>query len=250
MGLAAARRAIFQEALAQMLDNAPGALRGAEPEYLHQMRVGMRRLRTALVVFGVTLQAEDARALRRELRRLSRVAGPARDWDVFSRRASPALRPAAQRHRRLAQVRLRAMLRAPLPWLAPRGRPAPAMPLPVFARTALVDADRKARRRGERIDWDKPRQRHALRIRLRRLRYACEFLRGAFPGQDADPLIRSLKHLQDLLGDLNDFEVARRLRREMRAQPPRESPRKASLLAQLPAAWRVFCAAPHFWLEK
>lgn len=247
MGVAAARRAVFHEALGQMLDNAPGALRGADAEYLHQMRVGMRRLRAALAVFDGTLRPTDARALRRELRRLSRVAGPARDWDVFSRRVPPALRAAAERQRRVAHVGLRAMLRGPLPWLPPRGLPAAALALPDFAHAALEEADRKARRKGEHIDESRPRRRHALRIRLRRLRYASEFLCGAFPARDPEPLIRSLKRLQDLLGELNDLEVARRLREELGAHPPRAERREKALLAQLPAAWRGFCAAPRFW---
>ncbi|MGH8687892.1 MAG: CHAD domain-containing protein [Burkholderiales bacterium] len=250
MGVAAARRAVFHEALGQMLANAPGALRGANAEYLHQMRVGMRRLRAAMFVFEGTLQAADARALRLALRRLARVAGAARDWDVFTRRLPPALRLAAQRHRRSAQAGLRAVLREPLPWVPPRGLPLPPIPLAQFARAALERADRRARRRGERIDWVRPRRRHALRIQLRRLRYAGEFLCGAFPTQDAAPLILSLKHLQDLLGELNDLQVARRLRKELDARPPREGLRKAGLIKQLPAAWRAFLAAPRFWLDK
>jgi CHAD domain-containing protein len=79
---------------------------------------------------------------------------------------------------------------------------------------------------------------------------ACEFLRGAFPGRDAEPLIRSLKNLQDLLGDLNDLEVARRLRAQLEARPPRRIAKQAQLLAQLPAVWRAFAGAPRFWHDK
>lgn len=248
--LAGARRAVLREALDQVAANVPGTLAGKDPEYLHQLRVGMRRLRAALYVFGGTLRPADVRALRRLLRQLARVAGPARDWDVVTRRLPPKLRPAAERRRRAAYARLRRVLRAPQLWLAPRGLAAVRQPLSDYARAVLTRADRKALKKGARQDWSRPGKRHALRIRLRRLRYACEFLRGAFPDRDAEPLIRSLKNLQDILGDLNDLEVARKLRAELTGRPVRDSAKKDQLLKQLPAAWRAFAGAERFWQLK
>lgn len=245
--MAAARRAILHEALEQILANRAGALSGRDPEYLHQLRVATRRLRAALHVFGDMLRPGDVRALRRMLRTLARVTGPARDWDVFARRVPASLRPAAERRRRGAYIPLRGVLRAPQFWLLPRSRATPRVPLPVFARRVLERADRKALRRGARIDWSRAAKRHALRIRLRRLRYAGEFLHGAFPDADPGPFIRSLKDLQDLLGELNDLEVARRLRAELTGSAPRSGARAAKLLAQLPAAWNAFTEAPRFW---
>jgi CHAD domain-containing protein len=245
--VAAARRAVLHEALEQVVANVPGAVAGRDPEYLHQLRVGVRRLRAALSVFDGTMREAEVRAMRDVLRALTRVAGPARDWDVFTRRLPAKLRPAAERCRRAAYARLRRVLRAPRLWLAPRGLAAARVPLPVFARRALERAERKALKQGERIDWSRPGKRHALRIRLRRLRYAGEFLRGAFPQADAEPFIRSLKHLQDLLGDLNDLEVARRLQAELTGRKRRRGSKTAKLLAQLPAAWRQFAGAPRFW---
>ena len=245
--MAAARRAILHEALEQILANRAGVLSGEDPEYLHQLRVGTRRLRAALTVFGDMMRKEDLRALRRMLRALARVTGPARDWDVFARRLPASLRPAAERRRRSAYVALRRVLRAPQLWLLPRSQDVPRVPLPEFARQVLERAERKALRRGARIDWSRAAKRHALRIRLRRLRYASEFLHGAFADADAEPFIRSLRHLQDLLGELNDLEVARHLRAELTGSPPRSGARKAKLLAQLPAAWKAFAAAPRFW---
>jgi len=241
---------VLHEGLEQLVANVPGAIAGANPEYLHQLRVAMRRLRAALHAFRGTMREEDVRALRKMLRRLARVAGPARDWDVCTRRLPARLRPAAERHRRAAYVELRRLLRAPQLWLPPRGVAADRQPLPDFARTLLARADRKTLQEGAGIDWSKPRKRHALRILLRRLRYACEFLRGAFPARDAGPLIRSLQDLQDLLGALNDLEVARRLSAELPGKVPRPDAKRAKLLAQLPDAWRRLTAAPRFWQHK
>jgi CHAD domain-containing protein len=237
----------LHDALEQMVANVPGAIVGTDPEFLHQLRVGMRRLRAALHAFRGTMRRDDVRALRRALRQVSRVAGPARDWDVFARRLPASLRPAAERRRRAAQAQLKRVLRAPQLWLLPRGVPSPWRPLAAFAGAALHRIDRKARRKGERIDWSQAGKRHALRIQLQRLRYASEFLRGAFPRRDAGPLIRGLKNLQDLLGDLNDLEIARRLSAALTDRAPRHAAKRGKLLAQLPEAWRHFCAAPRFW---
>jgi CHAD domain-containing protein len=70
---------------------------------------------------------------------------------------------------------------------------------------------------------------------------------GAFPGRSAKALLRSLKDLQDLLGELNDLEVARRLTRQLSGHNAPAQTRERKLFAQLPAAWRRFAAAPRFW---
>ena len=246
MGVAAARRAALREALEQVVDNAPGAAAGKDPEYLHQLRVGARRLRAALRVFRGTMREVDVRTLRRALRRLSAVTGPARDWDVYARR-----RPAARRRRAAAHAALRRLLSGMQLWLLPRAKPRARQPLPEFARGVLDELDRVALRSGG-IDWTRAGKRHALRIRLRRLRYAAEFLAGAFRAPEHELLIGILKHLQDLLGELNDFAVARRLERKLKGKAPRRAPgaRERQLIAQLPVAWRRFAAAPRFWREK
>jgi CHAD domain-containing protein len=247
--VAAGRRAVLREALDQILANVPGTLAGQDPEYLHQLRVGMRRLRAALYLFDTTLREDEVRSLKRMLRAVTEVAGPARDWDVFMRRLPVGLRPAAERRRRAAYIQLRRVLRAPQLWLPPRGLSTARLPLPSFARTVLERADRKVFEKGARLNWSKAGKRHALRVRLRRLRYACEFLRGGFPDSDAEPLIRSLRHLQDVLGDLNDLEVARRLRESLGAPAPRGTG-KEKLIASLPAAWKAFAAAPRFYRDR
>jgi CHAD domain-containing protein len=247
--VAAARRTALREAFNQIFANAPGAAAGKDPEYLHQLRVGMRRLRAALRAFRGTLHDADMRALRRLLRMVAAATGPARDWDVYSRRLPAALRAAAQRRRSAAHAALRRVLGGMQLWLLPRSKPRAKQPLPDFARGALEELERKALRGGSDIDWTRAGKRHALRIRLRRLRYASEFLAGAFPGRDSEPLTRNLKQLQDLLGELNDLEVARRLTRELtgKRRTRLTSMRERRLLRRLPAAWKRYTAAPRFW---
>ncbi|HET9733874.1 MAG TPA: CHAD domain-containing protein [Burkholderiales bacterium] len=250
MPVAAARRAVMHEALEQIRANIPGSLAGRDPEYLHQLRVGTRRLRAALRVFRGTMQRREERALLRTLRKIARASGPARDWDVNVARLPVALRAEAARRRRAAHAQLRRVIGAAQLWMLPRGLAGTRPRLDAFARAVLESLDRKSTRQGKDIDWNHAGQRHALRVRLRRLRYACEFLGGAFPGQDNEPLVRSLKRLQDLLGELNDMEVARRLVRELRGGKRTRrapGPRERKLVSLLPAAWRRFTCAPRFW---
>lgn len=250
MAVAAARRAVMREALDQVLANIPGTLAGRDPEYLHQLRVGTRRLRAALRVFRGTMQRKDERALLRTLRKIAEASGPARDWDVNAPRLPVSLRIEAARRRRAAHAQLRRVIGTVQLWILPHGVAGARPAVDVFAREVLESLDRKAVRKGQGIDWNRAARRHALRIRLRRLRYACEFLRGAFPGRDSEPLVRSLKQLQDLLGELNDMEAARRLLRELRGKRARRppGPRERKLVSLLPAAWRRFTWAPRFWI--
>ena len=74
---------------------------------------------------------------------------------------------------------------------------------------------RKALAQAQDIDWRDAEQRHRLRIRMKRLRYACDFFAASFAGAAARPYIKRLAALQDILGDLNDIAVARRLLAEI-----------------------------------
>ena len=75
--------ALCNAALAQIAANAPGVARGDDPEYLHQLRVGMRRLLSVVRAFRPLLRRKRARAAMAPLRKMMRVFGTVRDWDVF-----------------------------------------------------------------------------------------------------------------------------------------------------------------------
>src|SRR5712692_8244692 len=61
------------------------ALREADkdPEYVHQLRVGTRRAGAAVEIFSLCLPDRVYTKARKQLRRIRRAAGAARDWDVF-----------------------------------------------------------------------------------------------------------------------------------------------------------------------
>ena len=98
--------------LEQIELNARGALLSDDPEFLHQLRVGLRRLRAALRAFRDVLPSKTTKKLKRALRKLSPKLGAARDWDVLvarleAQRASPELLHKAQARRAAARARWR-----------------------------------------------------------------------------------------------------------------------------------------------
>lgn len=243
--------AVFTASLSQVARNTPGAARGRDAEYLHQLRVGLRRLRESLRAFRLIVPRACAEEIVAPLRPLAPALGAARDWDVFysrllelARAAGGAdgvrqtlLRNAAAR-RHAAQLRLRRAIGgkrfalwlqaawhwlAQAPWRKERTVPAAARKrrLATHAKAVLKRMRRRLRREGARLDWDDASARHAFRIRLKRFRYACELFRAAFEDRPAARFIKRLKRMQDLLGDLNDVAVAQRLLAELIAAPPK-----------------------------
>ena len=235
----AACAALTSAALAQMGANVSGAIEGRDPEYLHQLRVGIRRCRTVLRVF-------KAGRLERRLRKLTRALGEARDWDVFVARFKKG-----KARRRLAHARCRAVLSSgefraffveAQNWAREWSRVAEPR-LVVFAAKALSRLHHKALKRARHIDWHDEEGRHAVRIAARRLRYACDFFSPCF--RDARRYVRGLADLQDLLGELNDIAVARRFKGPAGALDRRER----ALISELAPAWKAFAKRRRFWTD-
>ena len=80
----AALRRIAFACIAQMQANEEGLLTARDPEYLHQFRVGLRRLRSCLGLAGLALGKPAVAGVAAELRWLQNALGPARDWDVLA----------------------------------------------------------------------------------------------------------------------------------------------------------------------
>jgi adenylate cyclase len=237
----AAFRSALSEALARMESSARGMLASDDPEFLHQLRVGQRRLRSALRAFRPLLKKKDVKRVTRALRRLSKPLGASRDWDVLVARLGRSAAPLellarAQLKRDRARERARkAVGSKEFRQLLARAGALQAEDtgesLAEFGATALERAYRKLRK--QEVDWNDAATRHALRIRVKRLRYTCEFF------APADPYVSALKELQEILGELNDIEVGRRLVGFEANDKP--------LLKKLDAAWRRFEKRRPFW---
>lgn len=109
-GLAAgaALRRVALACIAQMQANEDGFLAGGDPEYLHQLRVGLRRLRSCLGLVAVATAKEAVAPLAAETRWLGNALGPARDWDVFMTETLPPVASAFPSAPGLASFRARA----------------------------------------------------------------------------------------------------------------------------------------------
>jgi len=267
----AAFAALCVAALAQIAANAPGVARGADPEYLHQLRVGIRRLLSAMRAFRPLVRRRRLHSVARPLRAMMRVFGAARDWDVLgitleragaskalaarvrkerSTAARAARELAGSRRFEKAQWRVLRWLESD-PW---RSHGAHAGPVLGHAQRSLARAHRKLQQRARHIDWRDPERRHAVRIALKRLRYGCDFFAACFPQQAVRPFLARLGKLQDTLGELNDIAVARKLLGELGDEPASVrrflERRERALIASLAKDWVAFERQRPYWQPR
>jgi len=260
--------ALLGASLAQAGANARGVVHANDPEYLHQLRVGLRRLRSVLRAFRALLGT--ARPVVRRLRAFMPTFGEARDWDVFveTLQHTPGAkellarargrRAAARREARAAAAspQFQVFLLRTLRWLHGAPLRESNEPLAEFGGEALERLHRKALKHARKLDWLDAQARHALRIRVKRLRYGCEFFAASFPRASVRPYLQSLEALQDILGELNDVAVARRLLKNWESETAttlvrRElAARERRLIASLEPAWAAFEKRRPFWKAR
>jgi triphosphatase len=244
---------IAAHCLAQIQANAAGVELGHDPECVHQMRVGIRRLRCALRLFEPWVRAPQP--LLDELSWLRGELGAARDADVLAEATLPGLiracpgqaalpvleqvaaATAAARRAQAAQavisVRYARLVLGLAGWLACAGRhegldervlAARAEPLRRQARKILAHRHRTLMRRGKGLAHATFAQCHQLRIAAKMARYASEFFLSLYPSGAAQRSLRRylerLAMLQDGLGGLNDAAVADRLLGQLQADQP------------------------------
>ncbi|MCD6707849.1 MAG: CYTH and CHAD domain-containing protein [Thiobacillus sp.] len=228
--------AIVQACLAQFQANLPEVLASDDIEYVHQARVALRRLRAALRQYRRVCVPPDE--LMDGLRALAAALGAARDWDVLCDETLPAIAPhypdadawqhgmqVLQAHRvevraamraALIQARPGAWLLALQRWLLLRGwRAVPEAqrfiqlsPLKKWAGRALQKGHRPIVRGARDFGQLQAAQRHALRIAVKRQRYAAEFFQTLFGGRRQDRYLAVLRDAQNSLGRSNDARVA------------------------------------------
>ncbi|HUX29499.1 MAG TPA: CHAD domain-containing protein [Thiobacillus sp.] len=228
--------AIVQACLAQFQANLPGVLASDDIEYVHQARIALRRLRAALRQYRRVCVLPDESM--DGLRALAAALGAARDWDVLCDETLPAIAPhypdadawqhgmqALQAQRAEVRAAMRAALIQARPgvwllalqrWLLLRGwRAAPEAqrfiqlsPLKKWAGRALQKGHRPIVRGARDFGRLQAAQRHALRIAVKRQRYATEFFQTLFGGRRQARYLAVLRDAQDSLGRRNDARVA------------------------------------------
>lgn len=206
----------------------------------HQLRVGLRRLRSALSMFTPELRSPELTRMKQEARWLASEISRLRDLDVasaeliapeLSEGADPGfavLAAAVERHRVEERTRIRDLLRSARAqmfqielarfietrgWLLPEDySQTQRLATPVQSVT-LRELDRQWRsvqRQAKHIETLDIAARHAMRKNLKKLRYTIEFT-SSLVSDDGMIFLRRLKRLQDLFGSLNDLAMAETL---------------------------------------
>lgn len=266
----AAFRCIALSCLDHLQQNYHGAVHADDVEYIHQMRVALRRLRAALRLFRAVLPPSFEEQLLPSMRRPMAALGAARDLDVLvaeivapvisalpdeSRLSALAARVAQRRHSARQQAisllrdreygRLLLLLMRRLNELPDSESEAGGTALAAFVTMRLKRQRRDVVRRAESARKDAPIRLHATRIAAKRMRYALEFLAPLLAPRRTARLIGHMTQLQDKLGQLNDLANAGALLMDCAGDDAglREAvsliggwhgPRYASLLVELP----------------
>ncbi|SIT18161.1 CYTH and CHAD domain-containing protein [Insolitispirillum peregrinum] len=238
--VAEALQSIGQACLGHALLNEPLLRRLRHPEAVHQMRVALRRFRSALSVFKPVLGSPHSLRVKDDLRWLAGELGDARDLDVFS---DEILAPAAvalgdgidlsplqsliSHRRELAYQRALEALESPRSgqtllhaaawlengdWLTPDAPEQQAIlngSLRPFARQLLDHRLKSVLRAGQHFGTLDSLARHAVRIEVKKLRYTCEFFSSLFSEKKQADFNATLSDLQEHLGAINDAAVAR-----------------------------------------
>jgi inorganic triphosphatase YgiF len=239
MAAGVAFQAIARATVRHFSENAD-AVRNGDPEGIHQMRVGLRRLRAAISLFSKLLSGAGTEKIKSELRWLTGELAPAREIDVFVkknieaathdallRRGGKAIKEEfsdkrdqafARARKAVNSERFRKLLIDALQWIESRRTIATdqaSMPISRFAADVLQRRTRKVRKEGRDLDKMSPLARHTLRIRVKKIRYAVEFFETLFPSKREKKQIARLsdhlKKIQDALGALNDFVAHREM---------------------------------------
>ena len=237
MSAGQALRVVMAECLDQIVRNAAvlaeidtqGVYRLDTTEHVHQLRVGIRRMRTAWSVFNglCTLPPE---AQRSEVKKHFSRLGGSRDNQVLFNDLLPALQAAGQpalvfetqamaddasevAKDPLFQSWLLDMCEfvntAPLPLPVPPAEEGPTTPrVKKLLLTKLHKWHRKIVRDGVQFAMLEIQARHDLRKRVKKLRYAMQFTDALLPEKALSAYLKGLSQVQNILGDMNDLYTA------------------------------------------
>jgi inorganic triphosphatase YgiF len=250
---------IFLAAHAHVLANQAAAEDGRDPEGVHQMRVGLRRLRSALSLLRPIAPSPTLEVLRADAEWAASCLDDARGWDVFLAETLPEaaagcagdgwdrLKDAAEALRAQAYAKVRETLSAERhtrfhltlgawierrAWQADGGVGSQARFVEAtgsFAARALSERHRKVLKRGKHFRSLTPEARHQLRLAVKKLRYAADFFLTALGHpRIAKRYLHRLGELQDQLGRYNDMAVTSHLLEQLLETAPDASARQAA----------------------
>jgi|GEM_PF-399651 len=243
---------VFQSGLATLAANEAAATLGDDPEGVHQMRVAVRRMRSALSVFEPFFDSDCFAWAKTDLKWLLNTLRQARDWDVFITEivspvqgvgidaAGQALVLEASRQQRdagylraseliastgYAQVVMRLTAFSETHgWLTPSSaKPGSRLMQPIdsVASGLLTKTHKKVLKAGRGFETLSVKERHTLRIQIKKLRYTADIFRNLYDTPKKTETVRTyrqfMKRLQDRFGHMNDVAGAENLASDLRA---------------------------------
>jgi CHAD domain-containing protein len=263
---------IVKRQLEQVISRERGLRYRDDVEYVHEMRIATRRIRSAMRVFKAGF-ASEILDRKHDLRRLADTFGNARDSDVLLAFLTRCAGRATDSHRAFLQDLIRnekarrsRRYRALLAYmesdeykrlrdtlysricagpLRGEGASAAAAPLAREAPRSLRRALKKVMKYEGRLSALSPDHQHALRIACKRLRYGAEFLCDIYPDR-LKGVITAAAKMQSLLGNVHDADVYQeRIRqlvaRRRRTREPGYAVREETALGADLQSWRRDC---------
>jgi inorganic triphosphatase YgiF len=258
-----------------------------DPEPLHQARVAIRRMRSALSLFDPYLEPGAAGRFEATLKRFGQVLGEARDRDVFVRGLAAEKEqdrqngawldmviPPIETDRRVAYRGVQALIRSAEPtsfvlalagwaqsdlWLRPDGGlHLAAEPLRAVVPGMLDRLASKAHKRGRRLEERSLDELHALRKTLKKLRYCAEYCEPLYRHERVRHYQARAKEVLEVLGALNDTVGASTLLERIDTKDAALTPgigllsrssiaEREKAMKKLPKAWKAFKAETPFW---
>ncbi|MEM9634159.1 MAG: CYTH and CHAD domain-containing protein [Pseudomonadota bacterium] len=236
-------RDVLRSCLTQVVENRIAILASDDPEGPHQLRVGLRRLRSAFRLFRPALNPATTHPLDQMARTIAAEAGALRDLDVLIdeivaplvEKAPESLsfdallnnlnasrgqetRKALVDHLQSAEVNAFLLDLAAYAegrgWLDPENFDQTgllAQPIEIFSSKALAKQWKKVMKYGRRLEELSIPERHEMRKAMKKMRYGIEFFGCLYPHDTVKPFLKRMKKLQDIFGYLNDVAMAEQL---------------------------------------
>ena len=247
MSIEALFQAIAGNCIEQIQANALGLVHAYDVESLHQMRVGLRRLRSALKLFKNEIRIPEK--WQQDIKWLGDTLGSARNWDVLIDSTLPQVADAISCELQFNELKLAAQHKAnekhatvlaavcspqytqlitglsswadEFGWrdaTSPKKLDRLKKPADKFVGDILLNKQAKLFKLGKGLHEFNPKKRHRMRIAAKEARYASEFFQSLYPINTVQPFLKMLAAIQNELGYLNDAAVADFLLKELQLE--------------------------------
>ncbi len=200
------------------------------PEFIHQSRVALRRLRSAIKLFAPILPPDFVSAYGKTWQTLAGALGEARNWDVFLHEMLPPVAASFPQDKEIRRIKVEAqkqsryarksvlkllsvseyarLLMEFTAAIYTLGHQTNHISLEDFSNRQLTRHTKKAARLARAHPSHSPEARHKMRIAFKKLRYTLEFFQPLLPARKNAAHLAALCRLQDMLGAINDHATA------------------------------------------